>query len=67
MNKEYLGDGAYAEVDEDGRLVLTTENGLRATNTIYFEPDTLAALLAYIDRRKQEVQDEMARRLVENT
>lgn len=45
--KIYLGDAVYAKVSE-GVLVLTTEDGIRATNTIILEPETLAALLQYI-------------------
>jgi hypothetical protein len=33
--KAYLGDGVYVEFDRFGTLVLTTENGLSVTNTIY--------------------------------
>ena len=45
--KTYLGDGVY--VDHDGyQIVLTTEDGIRATNTIYMEPEVLKALKEYI-------------------
>lgn len=47
--KVYLGDAVYAQVDDIGRLVLTTEDGIRATNTIVLEPEVLANLAAYID------------------
>lgn len=33
--KEYLGDGVYAEIDEDAGIKLTTEDGINVTNTIY--------------------------------
>jgi hypothetical protein len=39
----YLGDGVYGSLD-DGRLVLTTENGASVTNRIYLEEETLRAL-----------------------
>jgi hypothetical protein len=45
--KEYLGDAVYAEVI-DNRLVLTTENGYCATNTIVLEPDVLNGLIQYV-------------------
>jgi hypothetical protein len=45
--KQYLGDGVYVEV-RDGQLVITTEDGIRATNTIIFEPEVLAAFLEYV-------------------
>lgn len=48
MTKRYLGDGVYAEVDYRGALVLTTENGLRATNTIYLEGEVLAELERFV-------------------
>lgn len=48
MNKIYLGDAVYAEVDELGDLVLTTEDGIRATNRIVLEPSVLLALQEYV-------------------
>lgn len=44
--KQYLGDGVYADVS-GYRIVLTTEDGERITNTIYLELETLEALLKY--------------------
>ena len=39
----YLGDGVY--VDIDGlNVVLTTENGVEVTNTIYLDRDVLVEL-----------------------
>jgi hypothetical protein len=49
--KDYLGDGVYVDFDGFG-LVLTAEDGIRATNTIVLEPEVYAALLAYISRLK---------------
>lgn len=47
--KVYLGDGAFARWDpEREQLVLTAENGIRATDTIYFEPEVLAMLIHYL-------------------
>lgn len=45
--KTYLGDGVYAEVDELARVVLTTENGYCATNTIYLENDVWGKLVQW--------------------
>lgn len=46
--KAYLGDGVY--VDHDGyALTLTTEDGIRATNTIYLEPEVWTALRRYVE------------------
>jgi hypothetical protein len=47
QTRRYLGDAVYAGVDERG-LVLTTENGIRATNTIVLEPSVLHELVKYI-------------------
>jgi hypothetical protein len=56
MNKDYLGGGVYVEL-EPGMLKLTTENGCsEATNTIYLEPEVLAALLRYVERVKATYQ-----------
>lgn len=46
--KRYIGDGCYVEYDGYG-LVLTTEDGIRATNRIVLEPDVYSALIAYVD------------------
>ena len=55
--KEYLGDGVYADI-ENGMLKLTTEDGIRATNTIYLESVVYAALVRYVDKRRQPPQPE---------
>lgn len=44
--KVYLGDGAYAAFDGYA-LVLTTEDGIRATNTVVLEPEVYAQLVKY--------------------
>ena len=36
--KTYLGDGVYLDFSEYG-AILTAENGIIATNTIYLEPE----------------------------
>ena len=46
--KAYIGDGVYVDFDGFG-LVLTTENGLIATNTIYLEPYIWAKLKDYVE------------------
>lgn len=46
--KEYLGDGVYVEINENGQIVLTTEDGIRATNTIYLEPEVYGRLVEYL-------------------
>jgi len=52
MDKEtrgnlYLGDGVYIRFDGMG-YVLTAENGLNVTDTIYLEPDVLENLIVYV-------------------
>lgn len=46
--KEYLGDGVYIQRDAYGSLILTTENGYWATNTIVLEPEMYGALKRYV-------------------
>jgi hypothetical protein len=51
MKKQYLGDGVYVEFDPaSGGVVLTTEDGIGATNQIFMEPEVIVALGDYIDR-----------------
>lgn len=49
IQKEYIGDGVYADYAY-GQIILTTENGIETTNTIYLEPEVLAALADYMRR-----------------
>jgi len=53
--KEYLGDGAYARMNEDGDLVITAENGLYVTDRIIIEREaarTLCRLWTSWDRSR---------------
>ena len=51
-NREYLGDGVYVASDSLNGLILTTEIGEGlVTNTIYLDPDVLAALDNYRARQ----------------
>lgn len=52
--KEYLGDGAYAEFDGFG-IMLTAENGIAATDTIYLEPDVLRSLIRFAKNQRMEI------------
>jgi hypothetical protein len=45
--KQYLGDAVYADFD-GYHVVLTTEDGIRATNRICLDPDVLKALDRYV-------------------
>ena len=48
-NKEYLGDSVYAEFN-GAEFVLTTENGLGPSNTIYMDVNVVEAFSHYIKR-----------------
>jgi len=48
-NRDYLGDSVYVGIDR-GMVVLTTENGLGASNTIYMEPEVVAAFERWLER-----------------
>jgi hypothetical protein len=49
--KTYLGDSVYADFDQHGRIVLTTENGLPddPRNVIVLEPEVLSAFFHWLD------------------
>jgi len=58
-HKTYLGDSVYAAV-EGGMIKLTTENGMRASNTIYLEQEVYEALVEYVDGlRKRAAEGEL--------
>ncbi len=46
--KVYVGDAVYAELNEFGQIVLTTEDGIAATNTIYLEPEVWTQLIEVV-------------------
>jgi hypothetical protein len=52
MNKAYLGDSVYVQMDElmSGAIVLTTENGLPKdpSNRIVLEAEVIENLLRYL-------------------
>lgn len=47
MNKQYIGDGVYAEYDNYS-VILTAENGIRVTNRIVLEAEVLDNLNRYL-------------------
>lgn len=47
--KFYLGDSVYAQWNDLGQVVLTTEQGEGATNTIYLEIEVIEAFLAWME------------------
>lgn len=48
-SKVYLGDSVYAEMEPSGMIVLTTDNGEGASNTIYLEAEVYEALVRWVD------------------
>lgn len=52
-NKEYLGDGVYAEFNED-LIKLTAKNGVRILNIIYLEPSVMDALIAFSNKFREK-------------
>jgi hypothetical protein len=59
--KRYLGDGCYVALAE-GKIVLTTENGVEVSNEIVLlEPEVAEAFLEFIYRVRLET-DRQARR-----
>lgn len=48
--KEYLGDGVYIQLSPQGTIILTTEDGVSATNTIVLETEVLSKLSNYLQR-----------------
>lgn len=63
MPKEYIGDAVY--VRHDGRsLILTTEDGLRATNEIYLEPVVWLMLEQYVERVKKAIEAERVKKAI---
>lgn len=51
--KTYLGDSVYCEV-RNGQIVLTTENGYGASNTIVMEREVLDAFLQFVEPDEEE-------------
>ena len=49
MNKQYLGDAVYVEI-EHGMFKLTTEDGIRVCDTIYLELEVFQALCKYVEK-----------------
>lgn len=54
-DKEYLGDAVYCEFDGH-HVVLTAENGISTTNTIWLEPDVLGRLEDFVKRLRIAVE-----------
>lgn len=53
--KRYLGDSVYVDFDRwavGGAIILTTENGFGASNTIVMEPEVVKAFERYLEALK---------------
>lgn len=48
--KQFIGDGVYADLNAAGQIVLTTENGVSITNTIFLEPEVWRDLVLYVEK-----------------
>lgn len=48
-NKTYLGDGVYADFD-GFHVVLTVDNGVETTNTVYLEDTVINGLLRFLEK-----------------
>lgn len=57
--KIYLGDSVYGEADPYGGIVLTTDNGLGPSNTIYLEPEVYEALTQWVGARTRSNLDRL--------
>lgn len=61
-NKTYLGDGAYATLEDWGAIAITAENGIFATDRVELGPVEIRALLKFIAAGPlYPVLDEIAR------
>jgi hypothetical protein len=59
IGKAYLGDGVYINFDGYS-YVLTAENGIEATDTIYLEPiaiDNLNRYVRNVVKKRTEVEE----------
>ena len=48
MREVYLGDGVYVKMDGHF-VVIYTHNGYHTTNSVFLEPEVLAALKKYLE------------------
>lgn len=51
-DRTYLGDGLYAAFDGYG-IWVTAEDGIQATDAVYFEPDVLDKLVSFYGRARR--------------
>ncbi len=46
--KVYIGDGVYACFERSGQLKVTTSNGIKDTNVIFFDSEAWSALVRFV-------------------
>jgi hypothetical protein len=55
QQKRYIGDGVYGTSVHDGTMFLiTTENGVAVTNSIYLEPEVAFELMSILKEWLEE-------------
>ena len=54
--KTYIGDSVYADLNEAGQIVLTTENGFGPSNTIYLEHEVWDNLAMWVKAMKHRAE-----------
>ena len=47
--KEYIGDGIYADI-QNNMMILTTENGVTVQNTIIVDEERWRQLVRYVEQ-----------------
>lgn len=55
--KDYLGDSVYVEW-KNGMLLLTTDNGMGPSNSIWLEPETYKALVRFVGRVQRIIDEQ---------
>lgn len=56
LEHEYIGDGAYAAINNGGELVFTTENGISVGNRVVIHPTYWPIVESFIKRvRAKEI------------
>lgn len=55
-DKFYVGDGVYAEFDGNG-IILTSENGMKITNSIYLECETWDNLFKWVTQIQKTLKE----------
>lgn len=60
--KRYLGDSVYAIEDDYGAIILTTENGIGASNEITLEDETIKSLERFLADRAKRLGNLIERR-----